>query len=86
MSSLRAAIQQANADPAADQILLPAGHYALTLNGPGEDLSAAGDLDLLTSMVLFGAGPTSTVISAGGLDRVLDLHAASAPISVVRTD
>ena len=79
--TLRAAIQEANDTPGADTILVPAGTYALTVPGAGEDAAATGDLDITGQVSLhplegpFGAA--TTVIDAGGLDRIFDLRAGS---------
>src|SRR4051794_30825064 len=43
--TLRAAIQEANALPGTDTILLPAGTFTLTRAGAGENAAATGDLD-----------------------------------------
>src|SRR5439155_19826905 len=60
--SLREAVLAANAGSGGDTIVLPAGHYRLTISGPGEDAAATGDLDLTTSVMIAGAGARSTVI------------------------
>src|SRR6476659_7184355 len=65
--SLRAAITAANADapsgmlpgdcPAgsgADMVVLPAGHYTLSIAGPGEDANASGDLDISGDLTIQG--------------------------------
>ena len=44
--SLREAVLAANALPGSDALLLPAGHFRLSIPGPGENAGAAGDLDL----------------------------------------
>jgi CSLREA domain-containing protein len=82
LCSLREAILAANTHATVDtctpglaMIVLPAGTYALTLPGAGEDEGLTGDLDLQASLVLQGAGPGGTIIDGGGLDRVLDVHA-----------
>src|SRR5262245_14241216 len=41
--SLRMAIIQANANPGADTIMVPAGTYRLTITGTGEDAGQTGD-------------------------------------------
>ena len=64
--SLREAITQANGSAAADEIILPAGTYTLTLTGTPEDNNVSGDLDLLTDIVIRGAGAGDTIIDAGG--------------------
>jgi CSLREA domain-containing protein len=53
-----------------DSILLAAGTYALTIAGSGEDEALTGDLDLLGSVQINGAGSGLTVIDAGGRDRI----------------
>jgi CSLREA domain-containing protein len=65
--TLRAAVQEANAQPGPDTVQLPAGVYTLTmvdadLFGAAEDLSATGDLDIRDSLRLIGAGANSTFI------------------------
>jgi CSLREA domain-containing protein len=85
--TLREAITAANSDTAsgstegecdagsgADTITLPAGTYTLTIAGAGEDSNATGDLDITSDITINGAGADSTVISANGLDRVLQVH------------
>ena len=71
--TLRAAIQEANALPGADIIEIPAGIYTLSIPGTLEDDAATGDLDIRQAVTIIGAGPTSTIIDGGGLDRVFDL-------------
>ena len=80
--SLREAIQAANTDAAvdactagsgADTIVLPTGIYTLTIAGRGEDAAATGDLDITDDLTLTGAGPESTVIDGGALDRIFHL-------------
>lgn len=68
--SLRAAIQEANAQGGA-VILLPAGaQFTLTLAGSGEDAAASGDLDVTGNLRIIGAGAD---IDAAGLDRAFDV-------------
>ena len=84
--TLRAAIQQANSDPAsADEIIVPAGNYALTL-AAGDDTAATGDLDVTGSVVIQGAGAGATIVRQTVVDRVFDirqLQTASAPVEIV---
>jgi CSLREA domain-containing protein len=72
--TLRAAIMEANAHPGPDQIFLPMGNYGLTLAGAGEDGCATGDLDILDSLTLTGAGSGITIIDAGRLDQVFNVR------------
>lgn len=69
--TLRAAVQEANALPGADTIILPSGTYTLTIPGAGEDTAATGDLDITDDLTLTGAATAITIIDGGGLDRVL---------------
>jgi CSLREA domain-containing protein len=77
--SLREAITAANAAAGADTITLPAGTYQLTLansGGANEDSNATGDLDILDSLTINGAGSGTTIIQAGtntsdGIDKVI---------------
>ena len=81
--TLREAVQAANTDRRVDAcpsgrgfdvIVLPSGTYTLTLDQPGfEDANAWGDLDLHASAVLFGEGPSPSVISGNNSDRPLDV-------------
>lgn len=77
--TLRAAIREANATPGADQIILPAGTFVLSLSGQNPDgtpNSAGGDLDLSSGTVtITGAGANATVIAAASNlnERVLEI-------------
>ncbi|MGQ9909835.1 MAG: beta strand repeat-containing protein [Candidatus Flexifilum sp.] len=82
--SLREAVIAANASSGADLITIPAGLYALTLGGTGENAAATGDLDITDDVTLQGAGPGATIIagcdyvtdpSCSGIDRIFDTHA-----------
>lgn len=77
-TTLRAAIQEANATPGPHTILLPSGHFTLSLQGLDEDASAAGDLDVKTDLTILGAGAADTVIDAAGIDRVFHVFAGHA--------
>lgn len=71
--SLREAILTANAQPGADNVIVPAGVYTLTIPGANEDAGATGDLDITDDLTLTGAGAQATVIDGGGIDRVLEV-------------
>jgi CSLREA domain-containing protein len=76
VTTLRAAIQEANALAGRDTIILPAGTYLLTIAGAGEQLSATGDLDIRSNLSIIGAGANVTIVDAGGIDRVFDFPVA----------
>jgi CSLREA domain-containing protein len=77
--TVRAAIQEANALPGADTIVVDeelGGNVTLTIAGAGEDAAATGDLDVTENVVIDGRRPLGTGIvtlgiAGGGLDRVL---------------
>jgi predicted outer membrane repeat protein len=73
-TSLRAAIQEANALAGRDTIILPSGTYTLAITGIDEDSSARGDLDVTSDILIMGAGAGRTFIDAADLDRVLDVR------------
>src|SRR5215211_81227 len=58
--TLRAAIQEANELAGADTVSIPAGTYALTIEGAGEDAAASGDLDITEALTITGAGMGNT--------------------------
>lgn len=75
--TLRAAVMEANALSGGDTIVVPAGTYRLEriepappgsppFNGSREDTGAFGDLDLLDSVTINGAGPAATIVTLGG--------------------
>lgn len=86
--SLRAAVQEANALPGADQIELPAGRYVLSLAGPLEDLAASGDLDVHEALTIVGAGAgtgaDATILDGNAADTVLELHADATSVRLER--
>ena len=78
--SLRQAVALANEAPGPDTIVLPAGHYTLTLKGDEEDGNLSGDLDVNGDgpISIQGDGARTTVIDANGLeDRVFDVLPAN---------
>jgi hypothetical protein len=76
--TLRAAVMEANHYPGGGvTIVVPAGTYALTIVPSGAFTEAAGSLDLDSSLTLIGAGAATTIIDAGGLDRVLCVRAGA---------
>ena len=81
--TLRAAIIEANAFPGADTIILPAGSYALGINGINEDDSRKGDLDITDSLTINGAGALTTKIDGNHLDTVIHVHGGTVTITGV---
>lgn len=73
-TSLRAAIQEANALAGDDVIVLPSGSYTLTRTGIDENSSFTGDLDVTSNLIILGAGAGRTFIDANEIDRVLDVR------------
>lgn len=82
--SVREAIRAANLDAAQDScpagsalvrdiVDIPAGTYILGLGPAGDDVGARGDLDVLGSVAIIGAGP-GTIIDGAGMDRPLEIH------------
>jgi CSLREA domain-containing protein len=89
--TLREAIWAANFDKVrdkctagsgADTIVLPTGTFALTLPGTLENEGLKGDLDILTSMTIQGAGVGRTVIDGKGLDRVFHILGSGAEVYI----
>ena len=68
--SLREAIIAANADAAADTILLESGFHQVRLNGDGNNL---GDFDILTDITIQGAGAGESIISGVMSDRLFQV-------------
>ena len=80
--TLRSAVIAANAN-SNSTINIPAGVYTLTIAGDDGNVDpnpAIGDLDVLTSVTIKGAGPGNTIIQAGtnptnGIDQIFTLNA-----------
>jgi len=73
--SLRAAIMEANALAGDDVIVLDAATtYLLTLTGDGENQAETGDLDVDSTIRIVGADAATTIIDAGGIDRVFHVR------------
>jgi len=79
--TLRAAVQEANALPGFDNIMVPGGTFYLAVGGAGEDFAAKGDLDVRSELAVFGQGPRRTVIDPIHEDRAFDVFSTSAQIS-----
>lgn len=72
-TTLRAAIQEANAAPGQDTILLPPGLIELTLQGPTDHSAASGDLEITDDLVISGAGFDETFIDASQIDSAFHI-------------
>jgi CSLREA domain-containing protein len=74
--TLRAAVQEANADGGANAILVPRGDYRLRIpptpeaGFAGQDDAGKGDLDITGTLTIRGAGARQTTVDGGRLDRV----------------
>lgn len=71
--SLREAVIAANDSDGEDEIFLSNGVYTLTRDGDNEDNSDRGDLDLLSTTSIFGAGIFDSIIEVNSLGRTLDV-------------
>lgn len=88
--TLRAAVQEANAQPGGDTILIPALTITLQIAGADEDAAARGDLDVTDTngvLAITGSGAANTLIQAcdpvsnpscAGIDRIFDIQDAAA--------
>ncbi len=83
---LRTAIQEANALPGLDTIVLPAGTITLATPGANEEAALTGDLDITDSLTIRGAGASVTLVDGNGAvtdDRVFHVRqSGSSYISV----
>ncbi len=80
--TLRAAIEETNALPGEDVILLRAGTYRFNKSGANEDQAFTGDLDITDSVQIVGAGIDQTFIDAAALDRVFDMFGQNVTVSL----
>lgn len=71
--TLRAAIQQANAIPGMNEIVLGSGVHTLSIAGTGDSTGATGDLDVIPPAVIRGLGVGATTVNGAGLDRVFEV-------------
>jgi hypothetical protein len=76
--TLRAAVDEANANPASDTITIDPGiDPTLTIPGAAEDHNASGDLDSTSPLAIHGNG---TTLNANGVDRAIQQLAGSLAI------
>jgi hypothetical protein len=78
ITTLRSAIQAANANPGDDTINLGVeGTYKITLPGAGEDANATGDFDILAAggnLTIVNTSGGKVTIDGGGHDRIFDIN------------
>jgi Ca2+-binding RTX toxin-like protein len=72
-TSLRAAIQEANALPGHDIIVVPSGTFTISRAGSNDDAAIFGDLDITSEITIRGAGSSLTFLDGADLDRVIDV-------------
>ena len=72
--SLREALIAANTDGAADEIILAAGTYSLTIAG-SDDTSLLGDLDILDDLIIRGDSAVNSIIDGAGIaENMFDIR------------
>src|SRR2546427_7295051 len=81
--TLRAAIQEANALPGPDTIMVPPGTYLLTIEGRDEDAPVTGDLDITDDVTITGAGADRTILDGNGIDRIFDIELPTSRVAIV---
>ncbi len=72
-TTLRAAIQESNANATADTIVLGAGTFTLSRAGANENNAVTGDLDITGLLTITGAGAANTIIDGADLDRIFHI-------------
>ena len=70
--TLRAAVQESNAQSGPCEILLSPGTYALTRTGASEDAAATGDLDVFADVAIRGLAP-GVIVDGNLTDRVFEI-------------
>lgn len=79
--SLRAAVLEANANIDSNTIVVPAGTYVLSIAGANVG-AEAGDLNIIESVNIQGAGADTTIIDGNAADCVFDLGSFQSTISI----
>ena len=77
-TTLRAAVQEANAAPGPDTIFLPPGYLDLSLFGPSDHSAASGHLEIADELTIVGAGQDKTFIDASQIDSAFHIQAGVA--------
>jgi CSLREA domain-containing protein len=85
LCTLRAAVQEANAQSGIHEITLPAGTYTLTIQPQPGAVGAAGRLRAFTgaNITINGAGASTTIIDANRIDRAFEANEASLTVNDV---
>lgn len=78
--TLRAAIQETNALPGPDTIILLPLPYPLAIDIVNEDESAGGDLDITDDVTIAGGGWYNTFIYGNSLDRIFHILGPNEPV------
>lgn len=73
-TTLRAAIQEANATPGSDTIVLPRGLIELSLQSLTDHTAASGDLEITDDLVISGAGREESIIDASQIDSAFHIQ------------
>ncbi len=86
--TLRAAIQEANATPGHDTIIIPSGaRIVLSKAGVDEDEARTGDLDITESVTISASNPSErAVIDANNIDRVFHIKALDGIVTLIGLD
>ncbi|ELP33000.1 protein containing Cadherin domain protein [Rhodopirellula baltica SWK14] len=87
-TSLREAITQANAGAGGDTIVFSASLdtptvFRLTRQQTEDDANSYGDFDILKDVTIVGHGMNITIIDAGDLSRIFDVHGGTLTLSDV---
>jgi hypothetical protein len=78
-TSLREAINQANASPGVDYIVLKSGGtYNIRISGSDENANKTGDFDIFANGSVNILAANGAIINANGLDRVFDVQSGAA--------
>lgn len=73
-TTLRAAIQEANATTGPDTITLPPRLIELSLQGAADHTAATGDLEITDDLVISGAGLEESIIDASQIDSAFHIQ------------
>ena len=80
--TLRAALMKANHFPGGGvTIILPAGAYNLTIARAGLDDETTGDLNIIQTVTINGAGAAVTIVDANQIDRLLTIITGTVALS-----